>query len=184
MLKAHIVATTETGLIGLDNTLPWGHCKEDLRLFKAITLNHVVAMGYNTVLSLPKKLPRRLTYAVLDIRTKSPTTDLVGIYEKANKIVYNVAGFIDDIKIPEEYEKDLIFIAGGAKLYAQTMDEIDLVYRNVLCNIKIPDTEGKVEHYYPVDVLQKDFHCVSEHYHGDAARVRFYIREELWMRKK
>ena len=48
-LVAHIVATTEDGLIGIGNKLPWGFVKEDMKFFKSKTLHHVVLMGWNTV---------------------------------------------------------------------------------------------------------------------------------------
>jgi dihydrofolate reductase len=49
-----ILACTLDGGISFNNKIPW-YIKEDLNLFKIITNNSNIIMGYNTWLSLPKK---------------------------------------------------------------------------------------------------------------------------------
>ena len=42
-----IVAMSKNGVIGSNNKLPW-HIPEDLRYFKAITMNSIIIMGRKT----------------------------------------------------------------------------------------------------------------------------------------
>lgn len=53
-----IFASDEDGLIGIDNSLPW-HCKDDLRMFRRLTISHPVIMGKNTFASLGRPLDNR-----------------------------------------------------------------------------------------------------------------------------
>ncbi len=47
-----IIAINNLGYIGLNNNLPW-RCSEDLKHFKALTLNCNLLVGYNTANTLP-----------------------------------------------------------------------------------------------------------------------------------
>lgn len=56
-----ILAMTNDGIIGKNNSLPWD-IPEDLKRFKELTTNQIVIMGRNTFFSLPEKfrpLPNR-----------------------------------------------------------------------------------------------------------------------------
>ena len=53
-----IVAMAPNRVIGRDGDLPW-HLPEDLKLFKARTLNHPIIMGRATFESLPNQRPLR-----------------------------------------------------------------------------------------------------------------------------
>lgn len=56
-----ILAMTNEGIIGKNNSLPW-NIPEDLKRFKELTTDQVVIMGRNTFFSLPEKfrpLPNR-----------------------------------------------------------------------------------------------------------------------------
>ena len=55
-MKLKMIAAVGKNLeLGCKNDLIW-HFKEDMKFFKEKTLNHVVVMGDNTDLSLPKTL--------------------------------------------------------------------------------------------------------------------------------
>jgi len=58
-----IVAMGENRVIGVDNHLPW-NIPEDLKRFKAITLNHPIVMGRKTFESIGKPLPKRTNIVV------------------------------------------------------------------------------------------------------------------------
>jgi len=59
-----VVAIADNGVIGKDGGIPW-HISEDLKRFKALTLNHTIVMGRKTWDSLPKKpLPGRVNVVV------------------------------------------------------------------------------------------------------------------------
>ena len=53
-----VVARAENGVIGRDGKLPW-HLPEDLKHFKALTMETAMVMGRKTFESLPGLLPRR-----------------------------------------------------------------------------------------------------------------------------
>lgn len=56
-----IVAVNNLGGIGINNQIPW-HIPEDLKVFKALTMNTNVYMGYKTHESIGKPLPNRVTH--------------------------------------------------------------------------------------------------------------------------
>ena len=93
--------------------------KEDMAFFRKTTLNHVVAMGENTLLSFPESKPlKNRTNIVL---SADPTHNYEG--------VVNVHTFEDFLKIVGKYaEKETVFIIGGASMYRQTLDYVDFVY--------------------------------------------------------
>ena len=54
-----VALDTKSGIIGVNNTLPW-NIPKDLALFKALTINNTIIMGRLTWESLPvKPLPNR-----------------------------------------------------------------------------------------------------------------------------
>lgn len=55
---AIVVARARNGVIGRDNDLPWNY-PEDLRHFRAVTLDHAIILGRKTFESIGKPLPRR-----------------------------------------------------------------------------------------------------------------------------
>lgn len=59
-----IIAKNNLSFIGIDQSLPW-RCKEDLKLFKQMTLNQTCLVGYNTFVTLPKLKNREI---ILDKR--------------------------------------------------------------------------------------------------------------------
>ena len=93
--------------------------KEDMAFFRRTTLNHVVAMGENTLLSFPNQKPlKNRTNIVL-------SADASHNYEG----VVNVHSFEEFLKIVAKYaQKEDVYIIGGASMYRQTLDYVDFVY--------------------------------------------------------
>jgi dihydrofolate reductase len=58
MMLTLIVAASDNGVIGRDNSLPW-HLPDDLKHFKRVTLGKPVVMGRKTCESIGKPLPGR-----------------------------------------------------------------------------------------------------------------------------
>jgi dihydrofolate reductase len=58
-----IVAVSDNGVIGRDNTLPW-HLPDDLKRFKRLTLGKPMIMGRKTFESIGKPLPGRRNIVV------------------------------------------------------------------------------------------------------------------------
>ena len=93
--------------------------KEDMAFFRRTTLNHVVAMGENTLLSFPNQKPlKNRTNIVL-------SADASHNYEG----VVNVHSFEEFLKIVDNYaQNEDVYIIGGASMYRQTLDYVEFVY--------------------------------------------------------
>ncbi len=121
--------------------------KEDMRFFRNTTLNHVVAMGENTLLSFPGSKPlKNRTNIVL-------SKDIDHNYEG----VINVHSFDEFINMIKEYgKKETVFIIGGASIYAQTLPYVDEVYLTKV------NADGAAEVFFPNLDINPDFVCVDE----------------------
>lgn len=115
MEKVIIVACDEEGAIGKDGDIPW-HYSEDMKYFREKTTGNTVLMGRKTYESLPddfRPLPDRKNI-VLTRSEFNPEEESV-----------DVANSLDEAyEIAEEYKGDL-FIAGGASVYEQTLEDAD-----------------------------------------------------------
>ena len=92
---------------------------KDMKFFRETTLNHVVCMGENTLLSFPNSKPlKNRTNIVL---SQDPTHNYEG--------VINVHTFEEFLKKIKEYSlNDNVFVIGGASIYRQTLPYVDQVY--------------------------------------------------------
>lgn len=97
--------------LGKDNELIW-HLPADLKRFKRITTGHYVIMGRNTFESIGKPLPNRTNIII------------------THNLSYTQPGCIVVHSIEEAIEvakgQDTVFIAGGAKIYRESIEK-DLV---------------------------------------------------------
>ena len=125
-----IFASTDKGVIGLNNRLPWS-IPEDLQLFKEKTLNSTVLMGRKTFESLPasiKPLPNRLNVIVTSRDYKQ---------QRGVKIVTNPVEFIFTAKQP-------IWVMGGAALYNSVQHLADEVHHTEVYS----DVEGDTHFHF------------------------------------
>jgi len=108
-----IAAMAANRVIGINNTLPW-HLPEDLKRFKALTMNHHIIMGRNTYDSIGKPLPGRKTVIV------------------TSNVDYAVPGCIAvnslDAAMTVCHGDDEIFFVGGQKLYSYAMRKAERLY--------------------------------------------------------
>ena len=107
---------------------------KDMKFFKETTLNHVVAMGENTLLSFPNSKPlKNRTHIVL-------SQDESHNYEG----VENVHDFDEFLRLIGEYaNKEDVYIIGGASIYRQTLPYVDKV---LLTKV---DAVGGAELFFP-----------------------------------
>ena len=121
--------------------------KEDMSFFRKTTLNHVVAMGENTLLSFPGSKPlKNRTNIVL-------SADETHNYEG----VINVHTFEEFLKTIKEYAKNEdVYIIGGASMYRQTLEYVDYVYLTKV------DAVGGAEVFFVNIDENKDFEIISE----------------------
>lgn len=109
---ALIVALDEANLIGRNGDLPW-RLPNDLKHFKALTLDKTVLMGRKTWDSLGRPLPQRKNWVV--------TRD-AGFRAEGARIF---ATLDDALAAHEEGE---LMIIGGGEIYRQTLPLADRLY--------------------------------------------------------
>lgn len=119
----------------------------DMKFFKDTTLNHVVCMGENTLLSFPgsNPLPKRINVVLSSDRKHN--------YEG----VINVHSFKKFLKVIKKYsKKEDVFIIGGASIYNQTLEYVDKVYLTKV------DADGEAEVFFNNLDKNSNFKLVEE----------------------
>lgn len=99
-----IAAMAENRVIGNGPDIPW-HIPEDFRWFKEQTMGHVLVMGRKTFESLGGALPGRETWVL----SRS------GFKAKDCRV------FADFASLPPITDGRLLWLCGGAQLYAQLL---------------------------------------------------------------
>jgi dihydrofolate reductase len=110
-----IAALAENNCIGKNGTLPW-HIPEDLAHFKELTNGKIVLMGRKTWESLPEKfrpLPNR--------------KNIVISRQKGYELPADVEIFDEITDAFKKYQKDEIFVIGGAEIYRQSIEAADIL---------------------------------------------------------
>lgn len=124
-----IAAVGENRELGKNNNLIW-KLKGDMEFFKENTMNHKVVMGYNTFLSIPKRLPNReeivLTHKNLDTKEVRVFNDFEELITYLNSI-------------DEE-----VFIIGGASIY-----KLFLPYASDLLLTEVKKSDKDADVYFP-----------------------------------
>lgn len=128
-----ITAMTKTGIIGVENKLPW-NIPVELKNFKRLTLDQTVVMGRRTFESIGKPLPQRYNIVL-------STPDLV-IPDEQGIVCQTIDQAIQAARL---HGKN-IFIIGGANTYAQFLPLVD---RLIISHIKA-DYQGNV-YFPPID---------------------------------
>ncbi|GHV15313.1 dihydrofolate reductase [Fibrobacterales bacterium] len=125
-----IVAISENGVIGKDNSLPW-RMPADLQYFKKTTLGHPIIMGRKNYESILRPLPERTNI----ILTRNPNFTAFGCEIAAN--------LQDAFNIAEKTGSDECFVIGGAEIYEEALPFCQKLYVTVIHK----DFEGDV--YFP-----------------------------------
>lgn len=112
MKKIIIAAMDEGKAIGKNGEIPW-HYPEDLKHFKEKTTGYSVLMGRKTYESLPEDF-RPLSDRENIVLTRSNTT-----FNESVKIANSLE------EAYEAAENEKLFIAGGATVYRQALDDAD-----------------------------------------------------------
>ena len=107
-----IVAHDEQFCIGNDGWMPW-HLKEDLKQFKAKTINNSIVMGRTTFEAMGKPLPKRFTY-VLSRQEKTYPFENV-------EVVHDLKALLK--KYQQANEK--LIICGGAQIYTAALPYVE-----------------------------------------------------------
>jgi len=136
-----IAAMDSNGLIGINNTIPW-HYSEDFKRFKSLTLNHILIMGQNTVLSLPNKLKKRTIIGIGKLIM--PFADII------------CESFEESLQKAKSIQNDNqeIWISGGGSVYSQALNgsHVDYIDLTIVEEYIIKNTD-KNPVYFPIDQL-------------------------------
>ena len=116
-----IVATNTSGGIGMNNQLPW-NCKEDLKLFKELSMNKTLIVGRKTAESLPVLPGRSVLYM-----TKKPT-----IIKSLSEKKFTPISCLDEYK-----HKNNVMIAGGSNIYKLSLESnmVNVVHLSIIKNV-------------------------------------------------
>lgn len=121
-----IVATNNTGGIGLDNSIPWKNIN-DMQFFKMMTYGKTVCMGRKTFDSLGKPLSNRINCVL-----SSKKIDCPGVvsYTDKDKFLTRILNDRD------------CFVIGGEQIYSMALEAnvIDNIYLSVVDNNRSCDT--------------------------------------------
>jgi dihydrofolate reductase len=125
---AIIAAMARNRVIGVNNSLPW-RCPEDLKRFKSLTMGHHLIMGRRTFDSIGAPLPGRTTVVV----SRDPDLHIEGclVVHSLPEAIKACAG------------DSVIFIVGGADIFAQALAFADTLYITEI----LQDIEGDT--YFP-----------------------------------
>lgn len=114
MERVIIAAVAENGVIGKDGGIPWDY-PEDFNFFKQTTTGHPVIMGRTTyegiVAGLGEPLPDRTSIVLSHEELDEPEN------------VVNVHSIDDALEAAENTGGDTVYIAGGATIYEQFLEE-------------------------------------------------------------
>jgi dihydrofolate reductase len=131
-----VLACCKNGGIGINNTLPW-NIKDELQMFKIITNNATIIMGYNTWSSLPKKpLINRIN--VVLTRSKEKKEELLKNYDI---IVLNS---IEEAL--NKYKNEQCYYIGGASIYNY------LIKNNLISNLYISIIHNEYKTDVKIDI--------------------------------
>lgn len=136
---ALIAAVAANGVIGAGNALPW-HLPADLRRFKALTLGHPIVMGRRTFESIGRPLPGRDNIVV----SRNPGFSAAGAA---------VAPTLEAAIAEAAARDELVFVIGGAQIYAQCLARATRIYLTRL------DLEVTGDTFFP----DLDAHCWEEY---------------------
>lgn len=122
-----IAAVAENLAIGKNNALLWD-IKNDMRHFKTLTTGHAVIMGENTYRSIGRPLPHRTNIILSDKQGFTvPGCTVVHSKEEA-------------LQVAKQYEKEEVFVIGGARVYHEFIDLADRLYITRVAGIFEADT--------------------------------------------
>jgi dihydrofolate reductase len=137
-----VAAVAENGIIGRDNGLPW-RLKSDMVHFRALTMDKPVVMGRKSYQSIGKPLKGRTTIVVTrDAGFAAPGVVVASSIDAALTVARGDA---------LRRGADAIMIAGGAEIYASTIDHatrlaITLVHVRAEGDVRFPSISAKLWH--------------------------------------
>lgn len=162
-----IVALGPGGLISIDGKMPWD-VPEDLRRFRALTINNTVVMGRKTWESLGKRcLPNRTNYVL----SKEGNFNVVADSAAVCFTNVNYAILDSNLRFPNQD----VFIIGGAQIYKETLPIWDELYLTIINKDLVKYIHGS-KTYLGFDVHDYEFIEVASD-ETEYATYKKYIRK-------
>ena len=135
-----VVCTDRNFGIGKNNDLLF-HLKKDMQLFKQLTSDSIVFLGYNTLLSFPGSKP-----------LKGRSTICLCPEEVERDDCFCIHNFDEAVRLVKELSKTTdVYVIGGAMLYQSMLPYYDKVYVNRV------DADGEAEVFFPNLVENPDY---------------------------
>lgn len=144
-MVALIVAYAKNRVIGRDGQIPW-KIKGEQKRFKEFTTGNVVIMGRRSYEEIGRPLPNRYTIVVSNTQK----------FEAEN--CTTVASLQEALAIAGERD---VYISGGARLYEEAIDLVDVMYNTEI------DAEIEGDTFFP-EFDRSQFERVEDaHFEGD-----------------
>ena len=129
--------------IGLNNGIPW-RLKEDLQLFKRITMGHPILMGRKTWESLGRPLPGRQNIVL----TRNAD------YVAEGAVVITDLAQLESLELQDPE----IMVIGGAQLYAQMLPQMQRLHVSEVAGTHEVDTcFPEFVHYFATRTPQQEY---------------------------
>jgi len=153
-----ITCIDKEGGIGLKNDIPWKNTqdgKNDMKLFREITTNNAIIIGYNTYKSIGRPLPNRLNIVVTNSHYDELKEEITSVFQVFKTLEQAVA-------FGKQYEvktRNKCFICGGEKLYYSYLEK----YTPVSLYISVLEESYECDYFFPLTELpkEKSTECVS-----------------------
>lgn len=156
---ALIVAYAKNRVIGNKGQIPW-RIKGEQKRFKELTTGNVVVMGRRSYEEIGRPLPNRMTYVVSNTKNFD---------EEGVKTVKSLKEAIDLAA-----DKD-IYISGGAGLYKEAIDLVDVMYNTEIDAVIEGDT------YFPLFDESEFVKTIDECVDAEIPyRYVTYTRKSAW----
>jgi dihydrofolate reductase len=165
MKKILIVAASDNGVIGINNTLPW-HLPADLAHFKQHTMGKPIIMGRKTFESLPKLLPGR-QHIVISRNEHISLPEGVLAFQALNEAFDYL----------EKEKQETCFLIGGAGLFKEGAQFADLLY--------LTRVHAQIEGDVFLDFFDKeDWFILAQEPHLADEKNKYDYTFEIWEPKK
>ncbi len=160
MKKFSIIVAVDAAMgVGKDGGLPW-HFSEDMKYFKAVTTSeyaageqNIVIMGRKTWESLPEKyrpLPGRINVVISSNKDYPLPQGVLSFISLEASLAY------------AETKKGKVFMIGGAKIFAQTIDHaqcnelfLTKIDKDFSCDVFFPTIPPSFERKEPLALKEE-----------------------------
>lgn len=157
-----IAAMDKNRVIGADNDMPW-HLPDDLKFFKANTVNKPVIMGRKTFESIGSKpLPNRRNLVIT--RNDAYEANGAEVFHSAEEALKSCKSEVE------------IIIMGGGQLYAQMMPFANKLY------VTLVDAEVEGDTIFP-EWLTDEWQEISKEWHDKDERHAYAFEFVTLIRK-